>query len=419
MSMETEKEHVKRPGEQEQEQGKDMTNTNQNETPNHEQESKGYVSKALGGPANSFLKRTSAAVRNATIEFQTKVSADACYELLALTFVKRVPSQDVADAILAELKTIEKHMHRLRRYINAQEDGNKPLYQWAAYEGFSTLNTSVSQLRKAMTKFKVTRLPSEYLRLYVERATASSTSVSRASGDILAAMRKKLDVYVDEMKASTLSDEANTEANTAITEELRKLIQYSTRATEAVWQAHDLLRACQQQGDIRSWAWSVGATALTAFIATAVSLATVYCSSSAHLDMLPAHGVGNAVCSQLVGLVQHSQAITNLTGEVYKLKFEDMDNKYDDLTAWSEAHGLRIDGIVDGLGPPNQDGMYYTSSASSSKSEKDSCETRWQKVSGTLQAQLQRQQHELENMRKTMHRLDIRLTRGIEEVRKD
>lgn len=320
--METEKEHVKRPGEQEQEQGKDMTNANQNdmETSNHEQESEGYVFKALAGPANSFLKRTSAAVQNATIEFQTNVSADTCYELLALTFVKRVPSQDVVDAILAELKTIEKHMHRLRRYINAQEDGNRPLYQWAAYEGFFTLNTSVSQLRKAMTKFKVTRLPSEYLRLCVERATASSTSISRASGDILAAMRKKFDVYVDEMKASTLSDEAKTEANTAITEELRKLIQYSTRATEAVWQAHDLLRACQQQGDIQHWAWSVGATALTAFIATAVSLATVYFSGSAHLDMLPAHGVGNAMCSQLVGLVQQSQAVTNLTGEVYKLK---------------------------------------------------------------------------------------------------
>ncbi|KAH7406091.1 hypothetical protein DE146DRAFT_433642 [Phaeosphaeria sp. MPI-PUGE-AT-0046c] len=330
---------------------------------------------------------------------------------------KGVHSQDAAAAILVEVKNVERHMHRLRRYFKAQEADNKPLYQWAPYEGYPALNASVSKLKKAMTKFKYPRLPQEYFSKSVARASNLSTSVSTSSVDILAAINKKTADYMDEMVSSTLSDDAKAQANTVVTEEIRKLLEHSTSATGTVWQATDLLRTCgKKQGDVRSCPWSVGATTMTVFVATVVSLATNYLFDLASLDVLPARSSGHASCSQVVDLVQQARVVTNLTSELCSIKMQDVDHRYNYLAALSEAHGLRIDGIVDGLGPPNQEGTYYVST---SKSDNNSCRSSILKVSEVLQNQLQRQQQELELMRKNMHRMDVRLTRGIEKARKE
>lgn len=431
--MESEKEHTERSVEEELgEQGehvKHSATTSPDDTRDHGQASAGSgnawsdtercgsaldVRKVNG---NNVLKQTLQAVRRDASKAQTAVSANAYHKLLLTTIEKRVHPQDVADTMLTELKNVKQQMRRLLRYIEAQTDEDKPLYHWAAYDGYPALNTAVSKLRKAMTKFKAPRLPQEYLSKRLTCATDFSLSVSTCSADALAAMNKKTTEYMDAMEASTLNEDSKAQANAVITEEVCKLLEHCTSATGTVWQATDLLRKCkEQQAIVRGWAWSASATAMTAFVATVVSLATTYFYGPAYLDMFPARAGGPAVYSKIVDLVQQTQVVTNLTGELYKIKMQDVDLKYDDLSALSQAHGLRIDGIVDGLGPPNQQGTYYVSTT---KSDDGSCESRIQNVSKDLQSQLQRQQQELELMRKNMHRMDVRLTRGIEKVRKE
>jgi hypothetical protein len=118
---------------------------------------------------------------------------------------------------------------------------------------------------------------------------------------------------------------------------------------------------------------------------------------------------------QVLDLVQRTHALTNFTGDIYNTKIQDMDQRYNDLAALSESHGIRIDNIVDGLGPPNSEGTYYHST---SQTDGATCEQRIQKIFQQLSLQSKRQQEDLATMRKDMHRMDIRLTEGVKKSQK-
>jgi hypothetical protein len=211
------------------------------------------------------------------------------------------------------------------------------------------------------------------------------------------------------MERSSLSDEAKMEANAAITEETRKVLEHSTRAAEHVWRATDLLRTCEQQREQNDWLWSTTATTMHVFIAAAVGILTVFLFGSAT-------GLSsNSASPQVLDVVQQTQAMTNLTGEICNMKLEGIGQRVNDIGALSEANGLRLDNLVDSLGAPNEHGMWY---ASQPVANDKSCETRLQKVSDSLGRQLQHQQQEVEGLRKSMYRMDIRLTQKVRKLEK-
>jgi len=330
-------------------------------------------------------------------------------------------ARDMIDDILNSLAEVESHMYDFREYIKAQKDEDKPLYKWATYAGYAALNAAVQQLDAASAKFKRVRLPQEFVSSSVSRANESSTSVSKAAAYALAAMNKKTANYMEEMEPSTLSDEAKAQANAIITQELQKLMEHSTRATERVWVATDLLRTLKEKrSSYADWAWSVVGTVMTAGTAAVVAMLAAHLYGPAGFNIIPLGGHGGYMYNQVIDLVERTQVVTNITGELYTIKLQDIDEHYKDLAALSESHGERIDGIVEALGPPNDEGLYYISTPNKihGESGKDA-NGRIHKASDEASRQMQRLQEEMHAMRKNVNRMDIRLTKGIEKCRKD
>ncbi|KAH7079150.1 hypothetical protein BKA63DRAFT_409375 [Paraphoma chrysanthemicola] len=321
---------------------------------------------------------------------------------------------------LKRLGAVDERMNDFRAYIKTQRDEGKPLYQWAKYDGYSALSAAVFNLDKATVIIKGMRVPLEGASTIFSQATDFSTSVSQHAAYALGVMNEKTELYLEEMGSSTLSEEARARANQLITEELKKLMEHSTHATERVWVATDVLRkSANKKTHSRTWAWSVAGTIMTATIAAFVGIITAHVYGPAGLDLVPMSGAGGVMYNQVLALVQRTHAVTNLTGELYSIKLEDIDQRYKDLAILSESHGMRIDNLVDALGPPKENRVYYPSNP---KMQTEPCGSTkshsHQDLDGTAQ-QMQRLQHDMEQMRKNMNRMDIRLTRSIEKMRKD
>jgi len=330
--------------------------------------------------------------------------------------IQEAPPRNAVDDIVHCLSEVHIHISRLSAYVKAQEENDAPLYQWERYLGYPALSAAVSKLEKAVARFKPTRLLPEYLAVRVARATDFSTAVSGAASEVLAIVNKKTADYMDEMETSTLSEEAKAQANSLITEEVQKLMEHSTKAAEQVWRATDMLRECKEGRTLaKDWAWSAAATVMTAFIAAAVAVFAAHIYGPSGLGLITGDH-NNNMYHHVLDLVEHTNAVTNLTGEIHDIKLQDIDQRYNNLAALSESHGLRIDNIVDALGPPNAQGTYYPSTPELSDA---TCEARIQKMSKDLSFQLKRQKEDMDMMRKDMQRMDIRLTSGIEKVKKN
>jgi hypothetical protein len=324
------------------------------------------------------------------------------------------PSRIIVDEVLRCLSKVEGQMNQFRKYITIQNDEDIPLYQWSKYGGYSSLNTAVSELEKSTSRLKRIRLPEDYLTASISLAMDSSTSVSNIATYGFTVMDKKTAKYLEEMESSTLSEEARSEANAAITEELQKLMAHSFRAAKHVWLATDLLRSCKHKSNQHiDWAWSSAATIMTAFIATTVSIVTTHLYGYTGFGLIPSNNTAGEMYTQVLDMVQRTRAVTNLTGELYTIKLQDIDRRYDNLADLSEAHGLRIDNLVEALGPPNQEGTYSFAVQKTDQSACKDLQRLIQQVSEESKHQSQQHQAEIEFMRKNINRMDIRLSSSI------
>jgi hypothetical protein len=331
-----------------------------------------------------------------------------------LTDTQYSPPHIIIDEVLRCLSEVESQIHQFCEHITTQNDEDIPLYQWPKYGGYPCLNTAVSELEKSTIKLKRIRIPEEYLAASISQAMESSTRVSKTVTYGFSVMDKKTARYLAEMESSPLSEAARSEANAAITEELKKLLEHSFRAAKHVWRATDLLRGCEHRSSrFKDWAWSGAATVMTAFIAATVSIVTVHLHGHSSLGLVPHSNSGGDMYSQVLDMVQRTQAVTNLTGELYTIKLHDIDRRYDNLAHLSEAHGLRIDNLVEALGPPNYEGTYSVSAMSIDQSACKDIERIIRQVSEESQRQSQRQQAEIKAMRKNINRMDIRLSSSI------
>jgi hypothetical protein len=314
---------------------------------------------------------------------------------------------------LNRLGEVKDQMINFREYIKTQKDEDKPLYQWAKYSNYPSLTAAVSKLDSTVAKLKRISLAQEHVSAGVSQATDMSASVSRATAYCLGVMNQKTTKYMKEMENSTMSEEAKAQANQLITEELKKLMEHSTRATERVWVATDLLRNCHQKcAHNKDWAWPVAGTIMTATIAAVVGIVTAHVYGPAGLDLVLMSGAGGVMYNQVLALVQRTQAVTNLTGELYSIKLEDIDQRYNDLATLSDSHGLRIDNLV-------EQGVYYLSTLKTTDEPCKDIESRLQKDLDGASRQMKRLHEEMELMRKNMNRMDIRLTSRLEKMRKE
>jgi hypothetical protein len=202
------------------------------------------------------------------------------------------------------------------------------------------------------------------------------------------------------------------------------VLKHSTLATRSTWAAADLLQVILVKSSTKkpipqkSWAWSLAMTVLTAGISAAVGIlaANLHLFSLATYNLAPKGAHGHGVYKQVLDLVQRTQDVTNLTSEIYTVKLQDLGQRYEDLAALAESHGLRIDNLVDALGPTNEEGNYYLSKPKVDDLPSEGNGDRLDKISDDAQRQIQRLHDEMELMRKNMNRLDLRLTRRLDRI---
>lgn len=341
---------------------------------------------------------------------------------------------------------VDEHMRNLQTYIRLQKEQNKPLYQWDKYDGYRLLEQTVSTLNKAMLGLR--NVPREHVRLglvdvtiHLDHAARSSTAVSNAAVYVLGTIGQKSATCMDEIVQSPLSDGAKDDARTLILDEARKLLKHTTGATDRMYAAMDLIRstmridypieqqsACRAKKPIlglevkqcalggRTWAWTLARVLLSAATSAAIGLAVAHLYGPAGFTFTAKQsGAGNDFYGQMINIVEHTRALANTTSGLHWVKIQDIDQRYRELEIMSEAHGLRIDNLVESLGPPNAKGTYFVSSQPDGQIPIDVQSLVW-KMSDDLNRQTKQLQTEMEQMRKEMLRTDIRLTNRLEKV---
>jgi len=330
---------------------------------------------------------------------------------------------------------VETAMLQLHEYVKTENQDRKPIHQWARFEGYRGIDRAVANLDEAGAKFDDVHLPASFVKTCLSRATEMSLTVSKAAVYCMGAMNEQFTRYIEETNVSI-------DAEAKITEELRKLLKHGSKATYSVYAALDLLRnklhidESSHSRDIpiiekliaesearlsdsreSSW-WTVAKVMLGAATSAVIALAAARMYGTNGFSLaIPTDS--NGTHYQVLSLVQRAQALTDLTGELYSIKIDELAQHYKELELASESHGLRIDNLVEALGVPNEEGTYFSSTPEPGMG----CKTRNDhscvpEIMADANRQTEKLRSELEHMRKNMHRMDIRLMKRLDKVDK-
>ncbi|KAF2132383.1 hypothetical protein P153DRAFT_354996 [Dothidotthia symphoricarpi CBS 119687] len=352
----------------------------------------------------------------------------------------------ILDETLGRMMEVHERMTNFQAYIHSQKQQNKPLYQWTKYDGYRILGHAVSTLDEAASKLESiteehSRLPFKHSAVYLDRAAQFSTSVSNAAVYALGAISQRSATCMFEIEQSSLSNEAKDHGKTLIFSEVQELIKHSTRATDRMYAAMDLFQAilcvdpfAEQQGtykikksssdseatphasSAKNWTCTMARVLLSAATSAVIGLAVAYSCGPAGFDLALGWNDGNGMCGQIIDIIERSQAMANITGEFYWSKLHDIDQRYQDLETVSEAHGLRIDNLVAALGPPNMEGTYFPSAPPPNHHLPNDIKSFIRKASDHSDRQAKKLHDEMEQMRKNFLRMDIRLTKRLDQI---
>ncbi|KAF1942183.1 hypothetical protein EJ02DRAFT_434227 [Clathrospora elynae] len=345
----------------------------------------------------------------------------------------------VADEMLSYMAEVEETMQQFQEYVQSQKDDSKPLYKWTKYNGYRSISRAISELDEAADKFEPVHLPSAYVHMYLSRATKFSLSVSKIAVFAMGIMSEKSATCIDEIEESELSADGKTNAKALITNELKKLLKYCARATDRVYAALDLLRRAMlidgshQTTDIsiikklisdsegrmaasrKSCLWTIPGLILGAAASTAIGITAAHLYGSNGFD-LALKGNDDGVYARVMDLVQRTQVVTNLTGEVYSIKLQDIEQRCKEIEGASESYALRIDNLVEALGVPNEEGTYFSSTPKPEYQVPNDIRAHIQKMADDADHEFGRLHKEMEQMRKNVNRMDIRLTKRLDRV---
>ncbi|KAH7402475.1 hypothetical protein BKA66DRAFT_564390 [Pyrenochaeta sp. MPI-SDFR-AT-0127] len=347
----------------------------------------------------------------------------------------------VIEEILEHMFEVKNHMTAFEEYIEAQKNENMALYQWPRYTRYGVVSDAVTGLDEATGRLEPICLPQKDVKACLRKATQFSLCVSKAAVVAMGVVGDKFDTCIDDIENSELSAEAKANAKALVTSELNKLVKHCTRTTGRVYAALDRLReslsndAAGPDLDIagikklishsedrltashKSWAWIVVVFIMGAVASAITGLAAAHLYGPAGFDLVLKSGAhGNSIYTQVLNLVQRTQAVTDLTGEIYSIELQKINQRYKELEAISLAHGLRIDNLVESLGPTNEEGTYYSSKPNPSQDGLGSDYHRIRKASDNSNRDLLRLQQDLELMRKNINRMDIRLTKRLDRI---
>ena len=345
------------------------------------------------------------------------------------------------------MSRVLEEMTKYLDYILSQGVQLKPLYQWDPYHGYDASISAIHSLERAVRALRAEHsteniiLPEEYIRMCRRGGRQLSTSISKAAGHIMRTMRKRSENCTDEIEASPLDDIGKTEAIAGIMHELEKVIQYCVGATNHTWQAFDLLEerliADELDKSMRDflakriieaseahnrsppktgfWKAAISIVGVSIGVAIIFAAANMY-SPGGFSPATEVSAHGDSLHTDFLSMVERTQHIANLTNRAHSAHFQDMNQRYKYLEVASQHQSLRIDNIVESLGPPNEVGTYYSSWPQLEHRFSEAARQSVGTVATELEDQLKRLRYDLKSLRRNVDNMDIRLTKRLDKL---
>lgn len=283
-------------------------------------------------------------------------------------------------------------------------------------------------------------IPEQVTKRLYNRALNYSIATSNVASFAMAIMNHKTPTCYEEIEESSLSETEKDIAKNEISREVTKIIQHSTAATNPTYAALDLLLILfypdpkdfvpkfepgkKEASKSRHWTWKALAASV-AVIGMIVYALHAYGPST--IDWEPRiagriESMRNRAWNLQTNLKDAPTAqrddieLTNIMD--YASVNDKMDNvgsRLQHLEEMSETHSGRIDNIWEALGPPNEDGTYYNDKTFQPNQLLEASLQENQKVMKHLVEQFNK---DLAHLRKHIHRVDIRLMKELEKVKK-
>jgi hypothetical protein len=281
----------------------------------------------------------------------------------------------------------------------------------------------------------------------LDRALNISTSTSKSVAFALNTMSVRSATCIDEIANSSLDEAGRDTARIVITGDIGELLKHSTAATNSIYAAMDLLRTSlhsetQDDNDqdakprehTKRGSWKYGAI-------LGLSLFSIGLTSFGQFGhLLPANWVprswipSNRISGMkipdgyaVVDITSLQTSLHNTINTVAQMNIvenEVTSAKLKHLEQTHEATGQRIDNIWDALGSPGPDGRYKFESQTFKLNEDPALDI--QKVREEVKTQLDRVNHEIAHLdkiyeeivdlRRHVHRVDLRLTKRIDHL---
>lgn len=253
-----------------------------------------------------------------------------------------------------------------------------------------------------------------------------------------------MEASFEEVNRSSMSESAKDKAKTDITNLVNCALKHTTAPTESIYRALDLLLKifyqtgpngldpttewehlksqvqCQKHAKPRpcGWAWKPLITAMIIAILITIVPNVPHSADIVGLfrDTRAMKGHMGNVSGTFSKALKQAVEANHISNSIAHAKQNDLNVRLKNIEEMYEANGLRIDAIWESLGAPNENGTYSLG--------KDTCqlneglEQKVQQLHKAIQANFETFNKEMVQLRKHVHRVDLRLTKGIEQLKK-
>jgi hypothetical protein len=354
---------------------------------------------------------------------------------------------------------LEKKMTEYRDYIEAQDAKDIYLFQWAKFTRYETLHQATTNLnkafedltthvyefggvndscgltsmRRAANVFQRDGVPRRVVLLFFNSALRNSISISNTAQTAFETMNHKIVSCFEEVDQSTLSEGAKDIVKTEITDEVTKLMKHTTESTRSVYAALDILLRLfyrnTEKGPLnlvdviraeqglhthktggRKTRWPTWKILTTCLLLSIIAM-TVFGNRMLYVEN-PQQDTDASHLGKMIYYLQKTDVVRRYQNKVVQASLRKLDSRCKSIEEANECIGARLDNIVESLGPPNEDGMYFSESNTFPGN----------KQSDALILNLQKQNDQLSEeviqLRKHIHRVDLRLTKDVEKLKR-
>ncbi|KAF2738364.1 hypothetical protein EJ04DRAFT_586919 [Polyplosphaeria fusca] len=360
----------------------------------------------------------------------------------------------IADGIIEDMEKVHSRVVILHDFIKARNDSKISLLDWGLYKDYRAMDHATFSLQKTVETFRIfkNRTPEVILsafdaHYYKHRSIALSTSTSTKVEYAFNTTIPRVDMLDAELEKSLLTSEGQETAKEMVISELQKLINHLDKARVQVNDANDVLLNGLQRHVVffkrkdvehipvtwkgwtqKNWQRAVRLCLSSCAWVIVVAICAMLLQNLLDGKLFTSTPRETAVKADpivnpdsvvnpdpVVNLdpvvnpdpVANSDPLANTTTSFVSLDV--FNDRFEHLEELYAAHGERIDNVWDSLGPPDEDGYYQYSNDKGQTTEEPR---------RSHQTELDQETKDIQQLRKQIHRVDLRLTRRLDRLQR-